>query len=134
METLVHKKPKRRGTLADNFSKGCVLGTAFKHYRSWIMWIKDTRTTRIWSTVFHNHKYITNLYITPEDRVIAAAGKFAYTLKGRIPPHLSETIFEQLERIGNILKHYQTQTVHPNTPRISPHPPPPQWSRCTVLV
>ena len=90
METLVHDNLKRRGTFADNCSKGFVLGTAFEHYRSWIMWMKDTTTTLISATVFHKHKYITNTDITPEDRVIAASGKLTDTLKGRIPPHLIE--------------------------------------------
>ena len=34
METLVHEKPKQRGTFAENFSKGLVLGTTFEHYHS----------------------------------------------------------------------------------------------------
>ena len=42
METLVHDKPKRRGTFSDYCSKGFILGTVFEHYRSWIMWTKDT--------------------------------------------------------------------------------------------
>ena len=32
METLLHDKPKRRGTFAENCRKGFVLGTAFDHY------------------------------------------------------------------------------------------------------
>ena len=89
------------------------------------MWMKDTRATRISATVFHKHKYITSPDITPEDRVIAAAGKLENTPKGRLTPHLSETILDQLERIGTILKHERAQTVQPNTPRIPPNPPPP---------
>ena len=96
METLVHDKPKRRGTFAEHCSKGFVLGTAFEHYHSWIMWTKDTRATRISATVFHNHKYITNPDITPKDRVIAATGKLADAIKCRISPHLRKTILEQL--------------------------------------
>ena len=109
----------------EHCSKGFVLGTAFEHNRSWIMCMKDTRATRILATVFHKHKYITNPDITSEDRVIAADGKLEDTLDGRMLPHLIETILEQLERIGTILNHEQTQTVHPNMPRIPPNPPPP---------
>ena len=90
MDTLVHKKPKIRGTFAEHFSKGSVLGTVFEHYRSWIMWMKDTRATRILSTVFHKLKYTTNPDITPEDQFIARTGNLADSLKGRMPPHLSE--------------------------------------------
>ena len=92
METLVNKNPKIRGTFAEHRGKVFVLSTEFENYRSWIMWTKDTRATRILATVFHKHKYITNPDITPEDRVIAADGKLVDTTKGCIPPHLSETI------------------------------------------
>ena len=125
METLVHDKPKRRGAFAEHRSKFFPLGTAFEHYGSWINYMKDTRATRILATVFHKHKYITNPDITPKYMVIAAARNMVDTLKGLMPPHLSETILEQLERIGTILKHERTQTVQPNTPRIPPNPPPP---------
>ena len=123
METLVHNKPKIRGTFAEHCSNGFVLGTAFEHYCSWIMWMKDTRATQILATVFHKHKYITNPDIKPEYRVIAAAGKLIDALKGRMPPHLSETTLDQLEHIGTILKDEQTQTVKPNPPRIPPNLP-----------
>ena len=89
------------------------------------MWMKDTRSTQILATVFHKHKYITNPDITYEDRVISAARKLADTLKGRMSPHLSETILNQLERIGTILKDERTQKVNTNTPRIPTNPTPP---------
>ena len=73
MEILLHDNPKIRGTFAQHYRKGFVLGTEFEHYRSWIMCMKDTRATQILATVFHKHKYITNLDITSEERVIAAA-------------------------------------------------------------
>ena len=40
IETIVHDKPKRRGNFAEHCSKGFFLGTAFEHYRSWIMCMK----------------------------------------------------------------------------------------------
>ena len=125
METLVYDKPKIRGNFAEHCSKVFVLRTAFEHYCSWIMWIKETRATRILATVFHKKKCITNQDITPEDRVIAATGKLADALKGYTPPHLSETTLDKLKRIGTILKHERTHMVQPNLPRIPPNPPPP---------
>ena len=121
----MRNKPKRRDTFEEHCSKGLLLGTVFKHYRSWIMWINDTRAMRISSTVFHKHKNITNLDSTPKDRVISAAGKLAYELNGCMPPHLSETTLKQLERIGTILKQGRTQTVQHNPHRTSHNPPPP---------
>ena len=105
METLVNNNPEIRGAFSEHCIKGLVIGTAFENYGPWIMWMKDTRATGTSATVFHNHKYITNPYITPEGRVISAAGKLEDTLKGRISPHLSETKLKQLERIRTILKH-----------------------------
>ena len=92
METLVYDKLKRRVTFAEHCRKCFVLGTAFEHYCSWIICMKDTKATRISATVFQKHKYITNPEITPEDRVIAAAGNLADELKGHTIPHISETI------------------------------------------
>ena len=43
--------------------------------------MKETRATQILVTVWHKHKYITNLDITPKDQVIAAAVKLADELK-----------------------------------------------------
>ena len=94
METLLHENPKIRVTFLEHCSKGFVLGTEFDHYHSWIMWMKYTRSTRILSTVFHKHKYVTNLDITPEYQVISAARNLADKLKGCMPPHLSETTLE----------------------------------------
>ena len=34
IETLVHNKPKIRGTFTEHFSKGFVLGTVFEDYQS----------------------------------------------------------------------------------------------------
>ena len=104
METLVHDKPKRRRTFAENFSKGYILGTDFENYQLWIMWMEDTWATRILAPVFHKHKYITNHGVTPEDRVTSAEGKLADGLKGRMTHHLSETTLDQLELIVTILK------------------------------
>ena len=100
---LVRDKPNRRGTFAEHFVKGCFLGAAFEHYRACKMWMKDTRATRISATVFHKHRYITNPSVTPEDRVMATAGKLAAELKGRMFTHISETDLQQLEQLGTIL-------------------------------
>ena len=81
------------------------------------MWMKDTRATRISATVFHKHKYITNPSVTPEDHVIATAGKLAAELKGRMATHLGKTDLHQLERLGTILKQGWT---HPENSARSP--------------
>ena len=87
--------------------------------------MKGTRSTRILATVFHKHKHITNTDVTPEDCVIAAAGKLAYDLKGRITLHLSESTLDQLKLIWAILKKGWKKTVQQHPPSKNPTPPPP---------
>ena len=71
--------------------------------------MKDTIATRILSTVFHKHKYITNPGVTPEVRVISASGKLTADIKGRMEYHLSKEALDQVERLGNIIKQGWTQ-------------------------
>ena len=75
------------------------------------MCMKDNRDTRILATVFHKHKYITNPDVTTEDCVIASESKLEYELKGRMPPHLSKSTLDKLERIGTTLKKVWMQKV-----------------------
>ena len=89
--------------------------------------MKDTRATRILATMFHKNKYITNTDITPEDQVISAAGQLTDELKGSMPPHLSETSLEQLDRIGTILKQGRTQMVQQHPPGNTPNTPTPPY-------
>ena len=100
METLVHEKPHRRKLFAEHCKKGFVLGTSFEHYRAWTMWMKDTRATRVSGTVFHKHKYISTPAVTPEDAVIAAAGRLVEALKGNLPHNLGESSLDELTRLG----------------------------------
>ena len=104
METIVHDKPKRRLKFTEHCNKGSALGTVFEHWRSWFMSMKDTKFIRISTTVFHKHKCITNPDVTPKYYVIAEAGKFAYDVKGFMPPHLRESTLNQLKHILTILK------------------------------
>ena len=84
------------------------------------MWMKDTRATRISATVFHKHKYITNPSVTPEDRIMATAGKLVAEIKGRMATHISKTDLHQLELLGTILKQIW---AHPENPaRLPPIP------------
>ena len=89
---------------AEHCSEGHVLGTSFENYRAWIMWIKETKTTRVSVMVFHKHKYITNPDVTPEDLGIASMDSISQGLKENPPEHLSNTTLEQLTTLDNILK------------------------------
>ena len=81
--------------------------------------MKDTRSTRVSATVFHQHKYLTTPTVTPADRVLAAAKNFSEEIKGRMPQHLSTTNVDHLERLGNILKQRMPQ-VEDDAPCVSP--------------
>ncbi len=102
METLVHEKTKRRKTFAEHCKKGFVLRTSFKHYRAWMIWMNDTRTTRISGTVFHKHKYISTPAVTPADAVITAAGRLAAVIKGTYYNHLSNEPLAKLTRLSDL--------------------------------
>ena len=125
METFVHDKPNQGGAFAEHCIKGYVLGTAFEHYRAWTMWMKYTRATRISETVFQNHKYITNPSLTPEDHVMATAGKLASDLKGHMVTNLSETALHQLEQLGAIIKQGWAHPENPEQPPPIPNKIPP---------
>ena len=62
------------------------------------------KTTRISGTVLHKNKYTTNPDVTPEDRFIAAMDIMSQELKGSPPEHLSDTMLEQLTKLGKMLK------------------------------
>jgi hypothetical protein len=49
------------------------------------VYITKTRVTRISDTVFFKHQYITNLTVSPESHVVAAAQQLTTALKGNIP-------------------------------------------------
>ena len=125
METLIHDKLRRRKTFSDHCSKCYVLGTSFEHYRAWIMWTKETKTTRISGMVFHKHKYITNPDVTPEDRFIAEMDRMSQELEENPLEHLSNTKLEQLTTLDNILKQksaYKNECGLPASHRL-PTPP-----------
>ena len=59
--------------------------------------MKNTLSLRLSATVFQKHKYISNPYVTPSDRIIAAAGALAKLLTGNLPQSLNETSLTHLE-------------------------------------
>ena len=124
METLVRNKPKRLHTFSEHCNKGFFLSTSFDHYRACTMCMKDTQFTRVSATVFHKHKYLTNLAFTPSDRVITAAKKLANEIKGRMLHHLSATSLDHLERLGTILKQRMPQIDASPTIFLIPQSPP----------
>ena len=54
VESMTHDKLSQQRTFAQHCTKGWILGTSPHHYRAWIQWSKDTRTTRVSATFFAN--------------------------------------------------------------------------------
>jgi len=61
-------------------------GTSWEHYRCHEVYITDTRHTRMCSSVFFKHKYLTMPSLTPADALIQAADNLTTALAGVIPP------------------------------------------------
>jgi hypothetical protein len=104
IESLVHVKPHKQRTYAQHCEKGFVIGTLFKHYRRQKIWMKDTHGTRILGAVWFKHKYLTDPSVTPEDRIIAAIGGLAKTLRTNIPPQLHDNTVDKLQKLQDILQ------------------------------
>jgi hypothetical protein len=104
MEALVHDRPHNRRTYAQHCRKAYVLGTSFEHYRCWKFWTTATRATRTSGAAFFKHKYITNPTVTPQDRVIAAAGALAHALHNRMPPHMQAPTIQVLQDLQNVFQ------------------------------
>ncbi len=80
MEALAHDRPHKRRLFAQHCRKAFVLGTSTEHYQCWKFWLVTMRATRISGKAFFKHKYLTNPTVTPEVRVIEAAGVLARAL------------------------------------------------------
>ena len=124
MESLVHDKPRRQKTFAKHCQKGYVLGTSFKYYCAWIMWMKASRTTRILATVFHKHKYISNPVVSAADAVIAAASNLTAALRGKMPQHLKELSLDNLTCLSTIFSQASTGKATPQFKNLQPISPP----------
>ena len=74
-----HAPPTQKKS--QSFPEGFFLSTLNEHYRAWIMWMKASRTTIVSATVFHKHKYISNLLVPAANAVMEAAGNLAEALK-----------------------------------------------------
>jgi hypothetical protein len=77
MKALVNDQSHKGCLFAQHCRKVFVLGISTNYYRCWKFWLVTTCVTRISGTAFFKHKYLRNPAVTPEDRVIEAAGALA---------------------------------------------------------
>ena len=82
-EVLVHEATATRSSWGQHAKKGWSLGTSAEHYRSHLIFVKDTAAERVCETVFFKHHYITKPKVTHADLVIAAAQNLAKVIQGK---------------------------------------------------
>jgi hypothetical protein len=123
---LIHVKPKNRQTWDTHTKAGYNLGTSMEHHQCFKIYITKTRATRVSDTVFFKHQYITNLRVSPESLVVAAAQQLTSGLKGNIPAgnetaealkKVSELFTKIVEAKANVAKAKEQQNrirTHPN--------------------
>jgi hypothetical protein len=85
MAVEMHVVPDVRETFAPHSASGFNVGTSFEHYRCYIIYISDTRSTRIGNTVFFKHKYLTMPTMTNADALLKAAQDMTTAMKGGVP-------------------------------------------------
>jgi hypothetical protein len=95
-----HVKQNDRRTWDTKSVSGLSLNTSMQHHCCFPVYITKTRATRIRDTVYFKHQYITNLTVSPESHVVAAAQQLATALQGNIPAG-NETA-EALKKVSNL--------------------------------
>ncbi len=79
-------KPEDRPTWDTQSDAGFSLGMSMEHHQCFPVYTMKTRATRISNTPFFKHQYITNLTVSPESHVVAAAARqLTIVLEGNIP-------------------------------------------------
>jgi hypothetical protein len=128
MEALVNDRPHKRRLFAQHCRKAFILGTSAEHYQCWKFWLVTTCTTRILGAAFFKHKYLTNPVVTPEDRVIEAAGALAQALNNQMPSHMHKSTIQALSNLQDV---FQQAAINHNvdpathvTPAAPPRVPP----------
>jgi hypothetical protein len=112
-------------------SAACLLNTAEKRSSSAPQpnaidkfWSVTTHATRILGAAFFKHKYLTNPTVTPEDRIIAAAGALAQALDNKMPPHMHKSTIQALSNLHDVFQQAAINyNVDPTTHVIQTVPP-----------
>ena len=86
----IHQMPRQRKTWESHTKTGYYLGPAWGHYRCHMVWVIDTKSTRIGQTVFFRHKYITAPQFTASDALIKAGDDLCSAL-AKNGPNSAET-------------------------------------------
>ncbi len=83
-------------------TSGFYVGNSWEHYCCHEVFISDTHHTRICSTVFFKHKYLTMPTLTPSHALIRATNNLTNAIAGIIPPPNITT--DAIDQLINIFK------------------------------
>jgi hypothetical protein len=95
-----HLAPSIQETWAPHTTSGFYVGNSWEDYHCYEVFITNTSHTRICSTVFFKHKYLTMPTITTSDALIHATNNLTDVIAGIIPPpNITTNTIDQLINI-----------------------------------
>jgi hypothetical protein len=97
-----HVLPQICETWAPHTASRYYIGNAMEHYHCHNVYIPDTKSTRICSSVFFKHKYLAMPALTPSDVLIKAADTLSEAITGSIP--VSSITNDAITQLLNIFK------------------------------
>ena len=112
-------------TWAPHTASGYYVGAAWEHYRCHDIHISDTHHTRVCSSVFFKHKYLTMPTLTAANALIRAADNLTKALAGVIPPPNMTT--DAINQLINIFKTQAEKEKDKVTVCVCFWPPVPKW-------
>ena len=127
----IHSAVERRSTWGEHSLDGWYLGTSLEHYRCHNVHVTKTNSERISDTILFRHKYITDPFVTPEDRLMKAVSD----LKHKLLKTNNVDGYKQLAALKKLDAIHKTQadmaltgkvgfTDHPTIIRFDPEAPP----------
>jgi hypothetical protein len=119
-----NNQPHKSHLFAQHCIKAFVLGTSTEHSWCWKFWLVTMRVTHISGAAFFKHKYLTNPTVTPENRVVKAAGVPARALDNQMTPCMHESTIQAFSNVQDI---FQQAAINYNvdpTTHVIPEAPP----------
>jgi hypothetical protein len=103
-----HVVPEIHETWAPHIASEYYIGNAMEHYHCHNVYIPDTKGTRVCSSIFFKHKYLTMPNLTPSDTLNKAADTLSEAITGAIP--VSSITNDTITQLLNIFKQQANST------------------------